>query len=171
MKGLALMKDRFRSVRKGFPVRLWRLPRQHWNILLLGLALILSGTAGLLPPLAGAVFAQGGKPSKQSSGETDVQRLVGHWVRLDGGYLLEFREVHKEGSLKAAYFKPRPIRVYQAAWTRRGEKITVLVELRDVNYPGSTYNLEYVVEGSLLPGVGEADVGHPVREIQIICAF
>ncbi len=93
--------------------------------------------------MAGTAFAQGERPSKQSPGETDVQRLEGRWVRPDGGYILELRDVHEGGSPKAAYFNPRPIKVSQAVWTRQGGKISVWVELRDGNYPGSTYNLEY----------------------------
>ncbi|HSR11216.1 MAG TPA: hypothetical protein VLS90_07195, partial [Thermodesulfobacteriota bacterium] len=75
--------------------------------------------------------------------EPDPKRLEGKWVRSDGGYTLMLSEVHEGGSLKAAYFNPRPIRVSEAVWVRREGKITLMVELRDVNYPGSTYNLQY----------------------------
>lgn len=119
---------------------------------LLALVFTVSCMVGTLEPMAGGASAQGAKPSKQSPGETDVQRLAGRWVRPDGGYVLELREPHEGGSLKAAYFNPRPIKVSQAVWTRQGEKITVWVELRDVNYPGSTYNLEYDAKFDRLTG-------------------
>jgi hypothetical protein len=89
------------------------------------------------PPMAGAADAP------QSPGETDDQRLTGRWVRPDGGYTLELKEIGKDGTLKAAYFNPRPINVSQAEIRRKEGEVTVFIELRDANYPGSTYNLRY----------------------------
>jgi hypothetical protein len=71
------------------------------------------------------------------------QRIIGRWVRPDGGYILEFKEIGKDGVLKAAYFNPNPIHVYRAELQDHKGRIAVFVELRDVNYPGSTYNLRY----------------------------
>jgi hypothetical protein len=79
----------------------------------------------------------------QSVVKIDEQRLIGRWVRPDGGYILELKEVAKDGSLKAAYFNPRPINVAKAELSRKDGKLRVFIELRDVNYPGSTYNLRY----------------------------
>jgi hypothetical protein len=45
--------------------------------------------------------------------------------------------------VKAAYFNPRSINVSKAELKRRDGMLTVFVELRDVNYPGSKYNLQY----------------------------
>ena len=83
--------------------------------------------------MAGAASAQGGKPPKKSPGKTDVQSLAGRWLRPDGGYVLELREIKKDGSLKVSYFNPRPIKVFRAKWSRREGKINLFVELRDVN--------------------------------------
>jgi len=69
--------------------------------------------------------------------------LVGKWMRPDGGYVLEIKDVKLDGSLKAAYFNPRPIHVAKAEWRRIADRIQIFVELRDVNYPGSTYTLIY----------------------------
>jgi hypothetical protein len=80
-----------------------------------------------------------GKPVAQN----DFQRLEGKWVRPDGGYVLELKNVKKDGSLTAAYFNPRPIKVFRAEWSLKGGGINLFVELRDVNYPGSTYTLQY----------------------------
>jgi hypothetical protein len=74
---------------------------------------------------------------------SDVKRLKGKWQRTDGGYLLELKQIGKDSTLKAAYFNPRPINVSRAEFKRRGDKLTVFVELRDVNYPGSRYSLQY----------------------------
>jgi hypothetical protein len=74
---------------------------------------------------------------------TDFQRLEGRWFRPDGGYILELRNITKKGSLKAAYFNPKPINVAAARLENNKGRISVFVELRDVNYPGSLYNLQY----------------------------
>jgi hypothetical protein len=47
------------------------------------------------------------------------------------------------GSLTAGYFNPRPIKVFRAEAAKKDGTMTLVVELRDVNYPGSTYNLQY----------------------------
>jgi hypothetical protein len=79
----------------------------------------------------------------QSAGEVDEQRLTGRWVRPDGGYVLELKEIAKDGTVKATYFNPRPINVSKAEIRPKEGAITLFIELRDVNYPGSTYNLRY----------------------------
>jgi len=106
---------------------------------LLVVVLCMAGFAG---PVAAAAAgkADTGKPSPA---QTDFQRLEGRWVRPDGGYVLELRNVKKDGSLTAAYYNPRPIRVFRAEAGRKNGTITLFVELRDVNYPGSTYTLQY----------------------------
>lgn len=79
----------------------------------------------------------------QTPKEIDAQRLQGRWQRPDGGYVLELKEIKKDGNLEAAYFNPRPIKVSKAEWNRKKGVINVFVELRDFNYPGSKYNLQY----------------------------
>jgi len=116
-------------------------------LLLAGLCIL-----GTLRPMVGTVFAQNGKVSKESPGQTDVQRLEGRWVRPDGGYILELREIKKDGSVSAAYFNPRPIKVFRAVWNHTQGVISVLIELRDVNYPGSKYNLQYDPKADQLKG-------------------
>jgi hypothetical protein len=70
-------------------------------------------------------------------------RLQGRWQRPDGGYVLEIREIDGTGKLVAAYFNPRPIYVSRAEASREGTTTKVFIELRDKNYPGSTYTLTY----------------------------
>jgi hypothetical protein len=90
--------------------------------------------------------------TSQSVRKADKQQLVGRWVRPDGGYVLELKGIGKDGSLQAAYFNPRPINVSRAELSRKDGKITVFIELRDVNYPGSTYNLHYDPKTDRLTG-------------------
>lgn len=73
----------------------------------------------------------------------DFQQLEGRWVRPDGGYIIELKGIKEDGSVSAAYFNPMPIRVYRAEVKKRNGKTALFIELRDVNYPGSKYNLIY----------------------------
>lgn len=92
-------------------------------------------------------------PAAQSKGAAaGVERLVGRWVRPDGGYVLEIRSAEPGGRLEAAYLNPRPIKVFRAEWRREEGRLLVFIELRDVNYPGSTYNLRYAPDGDRLVG-------------------
>jgi hypothetical protein len=106
-------------------------------------------SAGILLVLWGACLTFQAWPlaaaadTPQPAGIIDEQRLAGRWVRPDGGYVLELKEIGKDGTVKAAYFNPRPINVSRAEIRRSEAEITVFIELRDVNYPGSTYNLRY----------------------------
>ena len=80
------------------------------------------------------------------------ERLVGRWLRPDGGYILEIRSISSEGVVDATYLNPRPIRVARAEASRMGDGMTLFVELRDVNYPGSTYRLLYDRGRDMLAG-------------------
>jgi len=102
-------------------------------------------TLHALPMAAGA-------DTPQSAGAIDEQRLTGRWVRPDGGYILELKEIAKDGTVKAAYFNPRSINVSQAEIRPKESEITLFIELRDVNYPGSTYNLRYDPKTDRLTG-------------------
>ena len=112
--------------------------------------------AALLPVVI--FFSVSEHSAAQSSSGTgkatllDFKLLKGKWQRPDGGYILELKQLGKGGALKAAYFNPRPINVSRAELKRSGDKLTVFVELRDVNYPGSRYNLQYVPERDRLTG-------------------
>ena len=85
----------------------------------------------------------------ENAGETgkrapaDFRSIEGKWQRPDGGYILELNEIGKDGVLKAAYYNPRPINVFKAEWSHKKGAINVFVELRDFNYPGSKYDLQY----------------------------
>ena len=57
------------------------------------------------------------------------------------------------GSMAAGYFNPKSIHVAQAEASREGGVMKVFIELRDVNYPGSTYTLTYDPASAQLKGV------------------
>jgi hypothetical protein len=83
----------------------------------------------------------------------DFETLIGRWLRLDGGYILEIRGVDPSGKVDALYLNPRPINVAKAEATRDGSKLNVVVELRAPNYPGSTYTLGYDPDQDQLRGI------------------
>jgi hypothetical protein len=67
--------------------------------------------------------------------------------------VLELSGIGPDGLVNAAYFNPRPINVSRSEWRRREERLELFVELRDVNYPGSTYTLVYQSEHDRLYGI------------------
>jgi hypothetical protein len=81
------------------------------------------------------------------------EKLKGRWERPDGGYIIEVRSVEPGGIMKAAYFNPQPINVAKAEASQKDGTIHVFIELRDVNYPGSTYNLTYDPADDCLKGI------------------
>ena len=104
-----------------------------------------------LPPTAPA--AQGPPAAAiPAVAASDFQTLIGRWLRPDGGYILEIRDVEAGGRIDAAYLNPRPIHVARAEATREGATLKVFVELRAAGYPGSTYTLTYDPKGDQLQG-------------------
>jgi hypothetical protein len=83
----------------------------------------------------------------------DLQKLVGRWLRTDGGYILDIRTIGTDGRMEAAYLNPRPIRVAQAKASQKGTTAEVFLELRDEGYPGSTYTLVYDPGQDVLSGI------------------
>jgi len=82
----------------------------------------------------------------------ELKPLIGRWLRPDGGYLLEIREVASDGKLEAYYFNPRPINVHRAEASRVNADLKLVVELKDAGYPGSTYALLYKPDQDVLVG-------------------
>jgi len=91
--------------------------------------------------------------SAPSMQQVSPDRLVGRWLRSDGGYVLEIRRAEPDGRLEAAYLNPRSIHVARAEWHREGGSLTLFIELRDINYPGSTYRLAFSPEADRLAGL------------------
>lgn len=114
--------------------------------------------AALLAAVACSPPVPSGAPASRESGAgamaeaPEFQRLRGRWERADGGYVLEIRSVSADGGVDAAYLNPRPIHVAQAEASRQGGVLSLFVELQDVNYPGSSYNLGYDAARDVLEG-------------------
>ena len=82
----------------------------------------------------------------------DKNLLVGNWLRTDSDYRLQISEVNEDFTLKAKYFNPNPINVGVAKWEESNGNLKIIIELRDVNYPGSTYTLSYLPGREVLAG-------------------
>jgi len=86
------------------------------------------------------------------TGGSEQLKLKGRWMRSDGDYIIEVFEAGGDGTLKAAYYNPNPINVEKGEWIIDQEKLFMQIILRDVNYPGSAYTLQYVPEDDALAG-------------------
>ena len=110
-------------------------------------------------PAAGATVDAPAESAEATAADATKSRpedflpLVGRWVRTDSPYVIEIRGVGRDGSLEAAYYNPRPIRVSRAMAQKESGELQVFVELRDVNYPGSTYTLVYNRTQNVLQGI------------------
>ena len=93
-------------------------------------------------------------PEKDSKPIKKIDRslLVGDWVRTDASYLVKIIKVNQDRTLEAQYFNPNPINVGKANWEESYGSLKIIIELRDVNYPGSTYTLSYLPDRDVLAG-------------------
>jgi hypothetical protein len=99
----------------------------------------------ILAPVVGVIFWMNTK--------IDQNQLVGRWVRTDseGNYIIEIKSA-ADGKLDASYFNPNPIKVGRAEWQQKNGSLVIVVELQDVNYPGSTYTLNLLPAQDRLTG-------------------
>jgi len=91
--------------------------------------------------------------AQSQSKNADYEKLIGRWVRPDGGYVLVINAVDDQGNLDAQYFNPNNINVAKAQANIEEEQIKIYVEMQDVGYPGSNYTLTYDKENGQLVGV------------------
>ena len=83
----------------------------------------------------------------------DFDRLVGNWVRPDGGYVIEISKIYPDGKVDAAYFNPRSIHVSRSTVSEKDGLIELFIELQGQGYPGSTYTLKYNPEYDAMVGI------------------
>lgn len=102
--------------------------------------------------LLSALFAIGLPAGETSEGLKSGAPLAGQWQRPDGGYIIEVRRVDPNGTLDAAYFNPRSIRVAAARWRFGAGRLQVRIDLNDRGYEGALYLLHYDPESDQLTG-------------------
>ena len=83
---------------------------------------------------------------------TEQNLLKGDWVRTDASYLIRIKDVKEGGTLEAQYYNPNPINVETANWEENYGDLKLRIVLRDVNYPGSRYILNYLQDRDILAG-------------------
>ncbi len=91
-------------------------------------------------------------PAKGTAAAPDPQRLVGEWLRPDGGYVIKIASVAADGAVEASYHNPSPINVERARAAVEGGVLKLHVKLNDRGYPGCVYSLEYDPENDVLIG-------------------
>jgi hypothetical protein len=88
----------------------------------------------------------------RASAQPDFSLLVGEWIRPDGGYVINVREIKPDGSVDAGYFNPNVINVAEASVSEWKGLVKLFIKLEDEGYPGSTYTLYYYAEKDALAG-------------------
>ena len=112
--------------------------------------LVSCGSETETPPALPAL--QTNATASASTVSAELAKLIGRWERPDGGYVLEIKSVDSSGKADVAYYNPNPINVSRAAAWRDKGTAKIVVELRDVGYPGCTYNLDYNPQSDQLFG-------------------
>jgi hypothetical protein len=122
-------------------------------------AVCLLAVMGLADGIASA------QPTRQIS--PDMLAIQGRWVRTDAPYVIELR--HAEGgSLQAAYYNPQPIHVARTELAEEEGLLQVMIELRDVNYPGSTYILAFDRAQDRLLGIYYHPASRQTFEVEFV---
>jgi len=112
----------------------------------------LSAVALLLIGIIVFFFTQNDSAVLSNKKAADKNTLIGDWVRTDAEYLIRITQVNDDGTMSAQYFNPNPINVGKANWEASYGNLKIIVEMRDVNYPGSTYTLNYLPDRDMLAG-------------------
>jgi hypothetical protein len=108
---------------------------------------------GMGLPLPSSPAPRSSLAAPVDAAESGFRALSGRWLRPDGGYILDIRDVDARGKIDAVYLNPRPIPVARAEATRDSSALMVFVELRAPGYPGSTYTLTYDPQRDQLTGI------------------
>ena len=98
------------------------------------------------------ITKNGNEKSTSNQDIADKNQLVGDWVRTDASYLIKIKSINDDGILEAQYFNPKPINVESAGWEENYGNLKMTIVLRDVNYPGSKYTLNYLPERDIIAG-------------------
>jgi hypothetical protein len=83
---------------------------------------------------------------------SDYKKLIGRWVRPDGGYTLDIKSISSNGEIDMAYLNPRPINVLKAQAFTKADQVNLFIELKDIHYPGNYYTLALNSPGNRLVG-------------------
>ena len=113
---------------------------------------ISAATLILIGVLVFVIYQNGNDPESRDKKAVDKNTLIGDWMRTDAQYLIRITKVNDDGTMTAQYFNPNPINVGRANWEQSYGNLKAIVEMRDVNYPGSIYTLNYLPDRDILAG-------------------
>lgn len=82
-----------------------------------------------------------------------VNLLKGIWGRTEGPGEINISEVVDNGVLKATFYNPKLINIEKAVWTNSSDVLRIYILLREDNYLGSSFSLNYIAEKDILLGV------------------
>ncbi len=102
-----------------------------------------SDKSGPVNSSSDAISIKGDDENTALSPDSLQSLLKGKWLREDGTYTIEIFSVGADGLMDAGYFNPNPINVGKSSWMVNEGNIILEIVLKDVNYPGSKYNLFY----------------------------
>jgi hypothetical protein len=115
--------------------------------------ILISAIAAILIIILILFITNNGSDTVSSNREApDKNILVGDWLRTDASYLIKIKSVNDDGILEAQYYNPKPINVGSSNWEESYGNLKVIVELQDINYPGSKYTLSYLQDRDILAG-------------------
>ena len=103
--------------------------------------------------ICAAALAQSQPVAPTSAASLAFGVLVGRWVRVEGGYVININAVDANGKLDASYANPKPLPFSTAEATRDGNALKLFFELRAGGYGGSSYKLNYDAASDTLRGV------------------
>ncbi len=109
--------------------------------------IIITGLIVITAAAAGVLFLSGGQK------QADYGKLVGDWGRTDGDYVIRIRGINPDGTIQVVYSNPNPIHVAVANIASENNTVKLFIELRDVGYPGSKYDLAYNTDEDILQGM------------------
>ncbi|WP_281322931.1 hypothetical protein [Flavobacterium aestivum] len=89
----------------------------------------------------------------KQSRKADKNLIKGLWGRTEGVGEINISEVRDNGLLKATFCNPKSINIEKAVWTNSSDVLRIYILLREDNYPGSSFSLNYIAEKDLLLGV------------------
>ena len=139
------------------------------TLLLLIAGLVVGGCQSDSNQTAKNSSAKNSDIQKSSQAEpVDYAKLVGRWLRPDGGYIIEIQKVDINGKIEAAYYNPRSINVSQALAAQKDGVIEVFIELRDTGYPGATYTLKYDKGNDILVGLYYQPAAGQTFDVQFV---
>lgn len=91
------------------------------------------------------------KHQEKISPPAETAKIIGSWIRPDGGYNLEILAFNNN-TVDAAYYNPNPIIVSEAEWKIQDGFVYIYIKFDDVGYEGSYYSLGYYPDKDILMG-------------------